>query len=142
MAIPRAFGLFSFVAVGVLVPSIMSPGFRNMLVLDREVVDYGEIPPGRVREAWFSIRNTHSSPVKFTRTLTSCSCTKAQVSKSNPSPGQSTDVSTIVSFGDSKGARDQQVELQHTIGDDPNVHSVHLRIKANVAKPPPQKGHS
>ena len=90
----------------------------DLLVLDCNEIDFGNIPLGEEREAKISATNNTDKPIVILNAATSCSCTKVEWSKKPISTGESTDL--VVKFSaETEGVFFKKVAITHSAASRP-----------------------
>ena len=90
----------------------------DLLVLDCNEIDFGNIPLGEEREAKISATNNTDKPIVILNAATSCSCTKVEWSKKPISTGESTDL--VVKFSaETEGVFFKKVAISHSAASRP-----------------------
>ncbi len=125
----RKFGKpLMMVAVMVSMVSMVAAQGGPKLVVEKKVIDLGEVPQGVVKDVEFELRNEGSAPLRVKSVRPTCGCTVAEFDKEIPVDGTGSVRAKLDTTG-FKGAISKSILV---MTDDPSVPTMTLAIKAVV----------
>ncbi len=102
------------------------PNESDTLSFEPPLLDLGDVPAGTTQRFAVKLRNTTDSVVSIDTLGSSCGCANLKIEENGLSPGEATDVSGLISVGDTPGPVRRHVFVK--LKDD-NGHEVALELR-------------